>query len=148
VIDFADFMDRFDSGVWCDLDERPKLRQALEALYKRMPVEVYDELPDIIIFAPAPWKNAAGFPIPKSTDTEGAVIYLSPRMEEEMQEQNDFTVAHEFAHVSLRHHTFNAMGLPSCVEYLDQPNEVAADALVKQWGYEIPAYRTKSAGSP
>src|ERR1035438_887981 len=95
-------MDRLDSHIWCDLEERPRLRLALEVLCQRMPVAVYDELPHMILFAPDPWRNAADYPMPKSWDAEAALIYVSPRMEEESQEQNNFTIAHEFAHVSLR----------------------------------------------
>jgi hypothetical protein len=142
-IEFDGLMDRLNSNIWCDLGERPRLRIALKTLCQRMPVDVYDELPIIILFAPAPWKNAAGFPVPKSWDEEAAIIYVNPRLEEESQEQNNFTLAHEFAHVSLRHHTYEAMSIGG----LTDADEDAADALVKWWGYEIPAYRTKAAGA-
>jgi hypothetical protein len=141
-IDFDGLMDRLNSGIWCDLEERPKLRIALKTLCQRMPVDVYDELPIIILFAPAPWKNGEALPVPKSWDQEAAIIYIAPRLEEETQEQNNFTLAHEFAHVSLRHHSYEAMAIGA----LTDADEDAADALVRSWGYEIPAYRTKSVG--
>jgi hypothetical protein len=146
-IDFDDLMDRLNSDVWCDLRERPRLRIALETLCPRMPVEVYEELSQMILFAPDPWKNAAVFPMPKSRAAAAAIIYISPRMEEESQEQNNFTVAHEFAHASLRHQRYEALSLTEPVDYLDEPNEIVADALVKQWGYEIPAHRIKAKGA-
>lgn len=141
-INFDGLMDRLNSDIWCDLGDRPKLRHALETLCQRMPIDVYDELPIMVLFAPAPWRNGRSFPVPKSWDEEAAIIYINPRLEEESQEQNDFTLAHEFAHVSLRHHTYKAMALG----VLTDDDEDAADALVKSWGYDIPAYR-KAAGT-
>jgi hypothetical protein len=136
MIDFDDLCDCFASEPWAELDERPKLAQALRVLCERMPKEVYDELPSLLIFAPAPWKHGQVIPVPRS----GLMIYFAPELEKESQAQSDFTVAHEFAHAALKHGTWDWLLQNSdSTEYLGQDSEIAAVNLVKRWGYQIPA---------
>jgi hypothetical protein len=138
VIDFDDLCDLFVSRKWADLDERPKLAQAIGLLCERMPQDVYDELPSLLILAPAAWKHGQVIPVPHGVLK--LVIYFAPDLEKESQEQNDYTVAHEFAHAALNHHEWQVQD-HGCQEYLAQHQEIAAVKLVKQWGYQIPAYR-------
>ncbi len=98
---------------------------ALELLYRTIPT-VLDQTPTTVIFAP----NAGGLctVVPNAE----VMVYLSPELEIESQEQVTFTVAHEFAHVVLKHS-------PLCWN-LDQSkqDEQAADDLAKAWGFERP----------
>ena len=102
MIDFDELCDRLASYPWAELDERPKLVQALRLLCERMPEDVYDDLLPLLIFAPAPWKHGSVMPVPRSR----LMIYLAPDLEAKSQEQNNFTVAHEFAHAALNHGTW------------------------------------------
>jgi hypothetical protein len=140
VIDFYDLRDLFVSEQWADLDERPKLAQAIRLLCERMPQDVYDELPSLLILAPAAWKHGQVLPVPQGVLK--LVIYFAPDLEKESQAQNDYTVAHEFAHAALNHGTHEwQVQDQGRQEYLAQHQEIAAVKLVKQWGYQIPAYR-------
>ena len=56
MIDFDELCHRFASEPWAELDERPKLVQALRLQCERMPEDVYDLLP-LLIFAPAAWST-------------------------------------------------------------------------------------------
>jgi hypothetical protein len=74
------------------------------------------------------------------------MIYFAPALEKKSQPQNHFTVAHEFARAALNHGTWewlmqNRDSTEHLEEYLDRDDEIAADNLVKQWGYPVPAYR-------
>ena len=72
------------------------------------------------------------------------MIYLAPDLEKKSQEQNNFIVAHEFAHAALNHGTWEWLIQNSdSTEYLDRDDEIAADNLVKQWGYPVPAASTR-----
>jgi hypothetical protein len=68
-------------------------------------------------------------------------------LERQSQSEVDFTVAHEFAHASLRHHEPENLMTFSMDEarkgYLNWESEVAADELVGSWGYEIPKRRKR-----
>ncbi len=102
--------------------------QALELLYRTIP-DVLDQTPRTAIFAP-------------DTDTGGlytdapfaeVMVYLSPALEHESQEQVNFTVAHEFAHVVLKHS-------PLCWNPAQsKKDEQTADDLAKAWGFERPS---------
>src|SRR5260370_42681417 len=70
--------------------------QALTLLYRTIP-DVLDRTPRTAIFAPDTGGLCTG-----ASQAEG-MIYLSPELEVESQEQVNFTVAHEFAHVVLKH---------------------------------------------
>jgi len=60
------------------------------------------------------------------------MVYLSPELELESQEQVNFTVAHEFAHVVLKHSSL-------CWNpEQGKRDEQTADDLAKEWGFERP----------
>jgi hypothetical protein len=145
MIDFEQFVYQFVLHPWADLEDRSKLANAIKLLCQRMPEDVFDDLPGIVVFAPAPWKYGQVTPPPSgTTDT---MVYFAPGLEDEPQEQSDFTVAHEFAHAFLRHHSYESMTSPEETapsEYLEVPSEVAADRLCQQWGYTMPEYRKKA----
>ena len=102
--------------------------RALELLYRTIP-DVLDQTPPTAIFAP-------------DTDTGGlytdapfaeVMVYLSPDLEHESQGQVNFTVAHEFAHVVLKHS-------PLCWNpEQGQSDEQKADDLAKEWGFVRPS---------
>ena len=130
-----------------DDDERPKLITALETLSTRIPAHI--RLPRIVIFAAAPWKRGQAMPLISSHSDEGddCLIYFSPTLEDQSQEDVDFTVAHEVAHVTLRHHVNMVLREgESGKSYLEQRAEVEADRLVVAWGYSVPAYRRRGDG--
>jgi hypothetical protein len=103
-----------------------------------MPKDVYDELPSLLILAPAPWRHGSVIPVPQGVLK--LVIYFAPDLEKESQAQNDYTVAHEFAHAALEHgnHEWQLQD-HGRKEYLAQHREIAAINSVKRWGYQIPA---------
>jgi hypothetical protein len=99
--------------------------RALELLYRTIS-DVLDQTPRTAIFAPEPGGLCTGVPL------ADVMVYLSPDLEIESQEQVDFTVAHEFAHVVLKHS-------PLCWDpEQSKKNEQTADGLARAWGFERP----------
>ena len=142
------FLDTFTDSIYCDLQTRPKTAKALIRLSERIPDDVVNSLPRIVVFAPNP--NDYGLCIPLiAGDPNGAdaFIYLAPSLERQSQSDVDFTVAHEFAHAALRHHEPENLMTFSIDEakkgYLSWNSEVAADQLVAEWGYQIPKRRER-----
>ncbi len=120
-----------------DRHARPKTVQALVTLCDRVPEEVFVSMPTFSILAPDAKVDGAVYrPVPE------IVIYFSPSLEDESQEKVDFTVAHEFAHIYLRHHEEDE-SMITWIPYLEQPTEVEADELVRQWGYTVPEDRRR-----
>jgi hypothetical protein len=107
-----------------------------------MPAEVYENLPLITIFAPWGLDYGRALPAPGGGSL---MIYFAPGLERRPQAQSDFTVAHEFAHAALGHGTpeWFLQSQDPKKAYLEQECEIAADQLVEQWGYPIPAYRKR-----
>jgi len=142
MIDIEDFFYRFCSFPWTDLEDRPKLVSAIRLLCERIPADVYEALPTITILAPYGGKYGQVTPAP-----DGVMIYLSAQLEDLEQTESDFVLAHEFAHAFLGHWTREWWTQETDVskEYLQQPSEIAADALCKRWGYEIPERRGRNA---
>ena len=140
------FLDTFTDSTYCDLQVRPKTAKALIKLSERIPDSVVNDLPRIVVFAPNPHDYGLCIPLaagaPNGAD---AFIYLAPLLERLSQTEVDFTVAYEFAHAALRHHEPESLMTFSIDEakkgYLNWNSEVAADALVASWGYEIPKRR-------
>jgi hypothetical protein len=99
--------------------------RALELLYHTIP-DVLDKTPRSAIFAPDAGGLCTRVPFAE------VMVYLSPELELESQEQVNFTVAHEFAHVVLKHS-------PLCWNP-DQSkrDEQMADDLAIEWGFERP----------
>jgi hypothetical protein len=67
-----------------------------------------------------------------------ATMYLSPNLEFEPQPYINFVVAHEFAHIALRHHQGGGsmQEAKHDVEHRNQPHEQDADALAESWGFK------------
>jgi Zn-dependent protease with chaperone function len=122
-----DFHYQFLQSGWFD-DDRAKTVEAMRRLSERMPEEIFDELPIVIVLAPAQWKYGQVYP----SILNGVVVYLSPTLEKLEQEEVDFTVAHEFAHVHLGHQVWSN-NPPSL--------EDEADKLVESWGFTVPERR-------
>jgi len=99
------FLDSFTDSTYCDLHVRPKTAKALIKLAERIPDGIANDLPRIVVFAPNPDDYGLCIPL-MAGDPSGAdaFIYLAPSLEHQSQDDVDFTVAHEFAHATLRHH--------------------------------------------
>lgn len=142
------FLDTFTDPIYCDLQARPKTAKALIRLSERLPEDVLNGLPRIVVFAPNPHDYGLCIPL-MAGDPEGgdAFIYFAPSLERQSQEDVDFTVAHEFAHAALRHHEPEKLMTFSMDEakkgYLEWNSEVAADQLVAEWEYKIPERRER-----
>jgi hypothetical protein len=121
------FNDSLLPSVKCKWATEGKRCRALELLYRTIP-DVLDKTPRTAIFAPD--VNTGGL----YTDAPFAevMVYLSPELELESQEQVNFTVAHEFAHVVLKH-SFLCWNPEQ-----SKSNEQRADSLAKEWGFERP----------
>ncbi len=129
---WEDFQYQFLETGWFDHDDRVKTVEAMRKLSERMPVAVYDALPILLVVAPSQHVLGQVYPEPLC----GVVVYLSPQLESMVQEEVDFTVAHEFAHVHLGHRAM-----------LENPPtlEDDADNLVQAWGFTVPERRKKGA---
>jgi len=142
------FLDTFTDSIYCELRVRPKTAKALIKLSERIPDDVLNGLPRIVVFAPNPHDYGLCIPL-MAGDQNGAdaFIYLAPSLERQSQSDVDFTVAHEFAHAALRHHEPDNLMTFSIDEakkgYLNWDSEVAADQLVAEWGYKIPKRRQR-----
>ena len=75
------------------------------------------------------------------TSTHVARIYLNPMLEFETLNYVAFTVAHEFAHIWLKHHRGEgsmAQHAAPGAEQKDMPHEKEADDLAEKWGFKRP----------
>ena len=98
-------------------------------------VDTLAQLPKFLVFAPAVGDRGIALPNNRFEGYE-CVIYLSPMLEFESKKHVEHTVAHEFAHACLRHHTDEAKAqYVSGVEHGKQKPEVDADALAATWGF-------------
>lgn len=113
---------------------RKKLVLAAELLAERLPDEVFNRLPSIVVVAPE-LSDAA-----YTTFGGEAMIYFSPEYETRPQTENSFSFAHEMAHIALGHHIPNSVIDTGC-SYLERPSEKDADRLTQSWGYNLPAWR-------
>lgn len=113
------FLTRYQT--WC----------ALNTLSYRMPVRTMRKLPPVRVFAPG--VGCLGEVLSLPCDGE-ILLYLDPCLEKKTQRAVNYVVAHEFAHVVLGHYgNFEHVRKPGL--HREQPEEVAADALVVSWGY-------------
>ena len=103
-----DFRYQYIETGWFDYD-RPKTIAAIEKLSKRLPEDVQDNLPPLVVFAPSAAKLGEFKPFRLG---DRLLLYLSPRLEAKPQSEVDFTVAHEFAHILLGHHQPGATTVP------------------------------------
>ncbi len=129
---WEDFQYRFLETGWFD-DDRVKTVEATRRLSERMPGIVYDALPALLVMAPSQHVLGQIYPeLHLTRHREGVIVYLSPELESKAQEEVDFTVAHEFAHVHLGHRSLRE----------NPPTlEDDADSLVQAWGYSLPERR-------
>ena len=139
------FVDKFIDPTWFDPAVRPKTTKACLALCERIPDNIVNKLPQIVLFTPSPDEYGRCIPLmPNDSDSDAAFIYLAPSLERQPQAEVNFTVAHEFAHALVRHHLPKNMIL-SAEEaeksYLEVNSEVAADELVAKWGFKVPRRR-------
>lgn len=141
---WEDFCYRYIDLSWFDGD-RCKTLAAMKKLWERVPQDDLDKLPGfLIVFAPAISNLGEAFPLSLFGPEEaprGALIYLSPLLEEMSQEEVDSTVAHEFAHLVLGcyrpDYTRNIRPVGAELKTPgDLPSERDADALISSWGFK------------
>jgi hypothetical protein len=122
-------------------------RDMITATLWRMPMEALEALAraPFVFFAPANVFGAA-FPVaqlrlPKSR--EGFVVFLSMDiLREPPIEDALFYVAHELAHVLLRHGVEDpTFGSRAGAQRYAEANEQAADELARSWGFAVPLHR-------
>lgn len=100
--------------------------------------QVLAEMETVLIDAP-PLANVALSHTDQHGD--GARIYLSPMLEFESLNRVVFTVAHEFAHIWLKHHRGEgniAQHTAPGTEHKDLPHEKESDELAEKWGFNRP----------
>jgi hypothetical protein len=123
-----------------DVQDRPKTLNAMRTCFERIPQTVWDEMPSVTIFAPAPC--ILGHMLQAAPGKLGEpFIYLSPALENLPQEEVDFTVAHEFAHAVKGHYLPGNTASLVPVQCLNgppfqTPSETAADTLAESWGFK------------
>jgi hypothetical protein len=119
------FRYQFIETGWFDYD-RDKTIEAMRKLAERIPEDVVDNLPPLTVFAPSTVLLGRVFPMLASVTPGSVFLYLGPRLETLSQKEVDFTVAHEFAHVALRHYKPGAGTHPPVVlikRHQDVPTE-------------------------
>jgi hypothetical protein len=99
---------------------------------------------NIMCFAPSPTcHGAAGYRYSRLNETKELFVYLSPLLERMRQSEVDTAVAHEIAHIVLGHPDCGRpFGEYSPGEALD----VAADKLIKEWGFTAAYKRPRKGG--
>jgi IrrE N-terminal-like domain len=118
--------------------DRDKTIETMQKLSERLPEDVLYSLPPLVVFAPSAAKLGEVKPFGLG---ERLLLYLSPRLEAKPQSEVDFTVAHEFAHVSLGHQQPGATRVPPDTvvqSHEDVPSEQDADRLAESWGFALP----------
>jgi hypothetical protein len=114
---------------------RGKRLEAVLQFFKHMNLNttgVLDNMPVSTIFAPAVgiMGSCGGNHMNKN------VIYLSPYMEFESKPEVLHSVAHEFAHLYLRHHENLTVDLDKT--YDEQRHEIEVEELLTVWGIKAP----------
>ena len=125
----------------------PMFRDMIAATLERMPTDALEELAQVDFVFVAPFGVlGAAFPVaqlrlPKSRS--GFVVFLSMDiLREPAIEDALFYVAHELAHVLLRHgHDDPTFGSRAGAQRYAEGNEQAADALAISWGFAPPLHR-------
>lgn len=121
-----------------------KRYKAVENFFLKADLDVYEvlnALPPITIFTPSLLTFGQALTI-----RGGPMVYLCPNLEFESQKYVDFVVAHEFAHIALRHHVRgNEQMAMTAEKYENRPAEKAADALAVSWGFKRPRGKSRFA---
>lgn len=141
-MDWDAFVYRF--GVNCWDEGQIKTRDALKKAADQIPDSILCSLPPLKIFTPP--RSDCGVTLMVETTGQAfspaqplTLMYISPLMELYPQGEIEFTVAHEFAHVALRHlwsnNSLREVGTFKDSTYGDAPSEVAADKLAESWGF-------------
>lgn len=110
----------------------------MQKLSERLPEDVLYSLPPLVVFAPSATKLGEVKPFGLG---DRLLLYLSPRLEAKPQSEVDFTVAHEFAHISPGHHQAGATAVPPDAvvqNYEDVPSEQDTDRLAESWVLRSP----------
>ena len=134
---WLDFRYQYVETGWFDYD-RHKTIEAMRKLSERIPDDVLDNLPSLIVFAPSAAKLGEMKPFGLG---DRLFVYLAPRLEKKSQREVDFTVAHEFAHIALGHYKPGATSHPHGAivqNHEDAPSEHDADELAQSWGFAKP----------
>jgi hypothetical protein len=137
---WLEFRYQYIETGWFDYD-RHKTIAAMQRLSERVPSDVLDSLPPLTVFAPS--RALLGHVLPCGTG-DSIFVYLAPRLEMKSQREVDFTVAHEFAHIVLRHYKPCATTHTPDVavrSHADAPSEQDADGLAVSWGFDKPTAR-------
>lgn len=129
-MDWEEFEKRFCWSI--DKERRAKTYKALQYFAARVPGGVLDEL-NVDILAPSNVSGSAW----QSGGTNRWHIYLDPILETDPQERVNYTVAHEFAHVALRHAGPIDMA-KEMPHYEERPDEWEANRLARSWGFYDP----------
>jgi hypothetical protein len=140
-MDWDVFTQRFN--VWL-YDEQAKTCAALKRAAAQIPDAVLCGLPPLRIFTPLRADSSVSLMVETTGQVFGSAVpltlmYISPLEELYPQEDVDFTVAHEFAHVALGHlwsiNGGREQGTFRGRRHGDSPAEMAADRLAESWGF-------------
>jgi len=145
-MDWGAFCYKF--GVHCFDEGQVKTLIALKRAAEQIPDEILCNMPPLRIFTPV--RSDCGVTL--MVEATGQVfspaqpltlMYISPLMEMYAHGEIEFTIAHEFAHVALKHMwSLNAareMGTFKDATYGDAPSEIEADKLAESWGFTKPS---------
>jgi Zn-dependent peptidase ImmA (M78 family) len=130
-MNFEDFLESFTDTTWFEVSDRPKTFAALRTASERIPEDVLENL-SLFFFAPGRI-NGQVYPCFRLNEP---MIFLALHIEELSQEEVDYIVAHEIAHVHLGHDAYES-------NTLDKNIEDETDALTREWGFTIPARRSE-----
>jgi len=83
------------------------------------------DLPDVLILAPS--ESVAGFVEVRSLENS-ILVYLAPQTEYDSQSDANFTIAHELAHVELKHYLLPAEQRAFV--------EIEANEKAAEWGFD------------
>jgi hypothetical protein len=129
IMHILEFRSRFTQEPWYEPHGRQKLDKAILLFCIRIP-------------RVAPPQNGAFTGKASSLTESDAVVFIPFHFEERSQEENDFALAHQFAHAILGHHLQPQFGeWSNDKKYFNHPSEIEADNLISSWGYKILEHR-------
>jgi hypothetical protein len=111
---------------------RPKTYETIKRVLQALNVQGIKFSLDDIGAILTPEKQMKGCCLPIKQGPNAIVMFLAPDMEIIPQTSADYVVAHEFAHVNLKHHQIpNDNANPAQLEF-------EADKLAESWGFKKP----------